>query len=124
MGENQRCSCRVLMVPRNWVDPLRSHNVCVCGALVLVVLDHGPDCREQLPRPLSRVRVRRDFRRRTKPLEDLLERRPLLFLWEAIAELSDRLVEAVPPQHELLALGQKLCVVLARPVETPASMRC
>src|SRR2546425_5964018 len=123
MGENQRCSCRVLMVPRNWVDPLRSHNVCVRVALVLVVLDHGPDCREQLPRPLSRVRVRRDFRRRTKPLEDLLERRPLLFLCEAIVELSDRLLEAVHPEHELLALGQKLRVLLARHGETRPSMR-
>src|SRR3989442_6535119 len=123
MGENQRCSCRVLMVPRNWVAPLRSHNVCVGGALVLVVLDHGPDCREQLPRPLSRVRVRGAFRRRPKPLEDLLERRPLLFLCEAIVELSDRLLEAVHPEHELLALGQKLGVLLSCHGETRPSMR-
>src|SRR5437870_10914911 len=123
MGANSRCSCRVLMVPRNWVDPLRSHNVCVCGALVLVVLDHGPDRREEFPRPLSRVRVRGDFRRRTKPLEDLLERRPLLFLCEAIVELSDRLLEAVHPEHELLALGQKLRVLLSCHGETRPSMR-
>src|SRR2546422_9143325 len=113
MEENSRCSCRVLMVPPNWADPLRSHNVCVRGALVLVVLDHGPDCREQLPRPLPRVRVRRDFRRRTKPLEDLLERRPLLLLCEAIVELSERLLEAVLPAPELPALGQTPCRLLS-----------
>src|SRR2546426_7175679 len=114
MEENSRCSCRVLMVPPNWADPLRSHNVCVRGALVVVVLDKGPDRREQLPRPLPRVRVRRDVRRRTEPLEDLLERRPLLLLREAIVELSDRLLEAVHPEHELPALGQKLRVLLSR----------
>src|SRR2546422_10380606 len=108
MEENSRCSCRVLMAPPIWADPLRSHNVCVRGALVLVVLDHGPDRREHLPRPLPRVRVRRDVRRRTEPLEDLLERRPLLLLREAIVELSRRLLPAVQPEHELLALGQKL----------------
>src|SRR2546428_12249514 len=107
MEENSRCSCRVLMVPPNWADPLRSHNVCVRGALVLVVLDHGPDRREQLPRPLPRVRVRRDVRRRTEPLEDLLERRPLLLLRAAIVELSDRLFEAVYSLAEILALGRK-----------------
>src|SRR3989449_3040022 len=85
--------------PAQLVRPLRSHNVCVRVALVLVVLDHGPDRREPLPRPLPRVRVRRDFRRRTEPLEDLLKRRPLLLLREAIVELSDRLLEAVPPEH-------------------------
>src|SRR2546428_4966929 len=118
MEENSRCSCRVLMVPPTWADPLRSHNVCVRGALVLVVLDHGPDRREQLPRPLPRVRVRRDFRRRTKPLEDLLERRPLLLLCEAIVELSDRLLEAVHPEDEILSLGQKLRM-LPSPHERP-----
>src|SRR2546430_11359284 len=115
MEENSRCSCRVLMVPPNWADPLRSHNVCVRGALVLVVLDHGPNRREEFPRPLPRVRVRRDVRRRTEPLEDLLERRPLLLLREAIVELSDRLLEAGHPQHGLLGLGPKLRVLLPRP---------
>src|SRR2546428_9354133 len=115
MEENSRCSCRVLMVPPTWADPLRSHNVCVRGALVLVVLDHGPDRREQLPRPLPRVRVRRDFRRRTEPLEDLLERRPLLLLREAIVELSDRLLEAGHPQHALPSLCPETPVLLSRP---------
>src|SRR2546428_1964160 len=113
MEENSRCSCRVLMVPSNWAGPLRSHNVCVRGALVLVVLDHGPDRREEFPRPLPRVRVRRDVRRRTEPLEDLLERRPLLLLCEAIVELSDRLLEAVHPPHQLLAPGHEILLLLS-----------
>src|SRR3989442_15691831 len=105
MEENSRCSCRVLMVPSNWAGPLRSHNVCVRGALVLVVLDHGPDRREEFPRPLPRVRVRRDFRRPTEPPEDPFERRPLLLLPEAIVELSARLPAAGPPNPQTPAPG-------------------
>src|SRR3989442_11841967 len=114
MAENSRCSCGFLMVPPPWAAPLSSHNLCARGALVVDVLGRGPDRREQLPRPLPRVRVRRDFRRRTQPLEDLLQRRPLLLLFEAIVELPDRLLEAVHPGHELPAPGPKLFLVLSR----------
>src|SRR3989442_7797666 len=114
-GENSRCSCRVLMVPPTWADPTRSDNVGVRGALVLVVLDHGPDCREEFPRPLPRVRVRRDVPRRTEPLEDLLKRRPLLLLGEAIIELSDRFLEAGSSPHPLPSLGPQPCALLSPP---------
>src|SRR5256712_13292686 len=118
-GENSRCSCRVLMVPPTWADPTRSDNVGVRGALVLVVLDHGPDRREAFPRPLPRVRVRRDVRRRTEPLEDLLGRPPLLLLREAIVELSHRLLEAGSPQDGTPSPGPGNLALPSRSFGTP-----
>src|SRR5436309_15383116 len=69
---------------------------------------------EQLPSPFSRVRVRRDLRRRAEPLEDLLERRALLLLREARIDLRDGLLESVHPEDELFALGQELRMLFAR----------
>src|SRR2546428_342131 len=98
------------------------HDVRVGRALVLVVLGHRPDCGEQLPCPLPGVRVRRDVRRRAEPLEGLLERRSLLFLGQACIDLRDRLLEPVHPEGELLALGQELRMLLARPGKTRPPM--
>src|SRR5438552_11270123 len=103
--------------------PAPLHDVGVRRAFVLVVWRHGPDCREQLPRPLPCVGVRRDLRRRAEPLEDLLERRALLLLREARIDLRDGLLESVHPEDELFALGQELRMLLARHEETRGPMR-
>src|SRR5438093_4727746 len=103
--------------------PAQLQNVRVRRAFVLVVLRHGPDCREQFSCPFPRVRVRRDFGLRAEPLEDLLERRALLVLREARIDLRDGLLESVHPEDELFALGQELRVLFARHGETRLPMQ-
>src|SRR3990170_7929028 len=93
---------------------LRSHDVGVGRALVLVVHRGDADEGEELARPFPRERVGRNLVRRLEPVEDLLHRGALLLLREALVELPNRGLQAAHVEDELPALGHELRLLLAR----------